>query len=152
MKESIMQIPVSRNILCGLYAILALLALIGTWRHNLAYLNPDISFVETNLAFWKDTLTTAASRSISADLFMLSAAVGVWMVLEARRLHLRGVWLYLLLIGLFVAIAVAVPLFLLQRERALARENAIAGTLDGKDALLLALWLSGIVAFVFGTL
>ncbi len=66
-------------------------------------------------------------------------AVFVWMVLEARRLGMRGVWLYLL-VGFVVAISVTVPVFLINRERALAaREpSSVAGTLNAFDIAGLA--------------
>ena len=53
------------------------------------------------------------------------------MVLEARRLGMRGVWLYLLF-GMLVAISVTVPIFLINRERALAQRepSSAAGTLE----------------------
>ena len=46
--------------------------------------------------FWQETLVNPASRLITVDVFFLGLAVFVWMVLEARRLGMRGVWLYLL--------------------------------------------------------
>ena len=63
------------------------------------------------------------------------------MVLEARRLGMRGVWLYLLF-GTLVAISVTVPIFLINRERALAaREpSSAAGTLGAFDIIGLACW------------
>jgi hypothetical protein len=44
------------------------------------------------------------------------------MIVEARRLRMRGVWLYLLAIP-FIALAFAFPLFLAFRERALAGDG-----------------------------
>lgn len=127
----------TRPAACILYALTALLALIGTWAHNLHYL--DLGFVGATGAFWLDTLVNPASRSITVDLFLLGFAVFVWMLLEARRLGLRGVWLYLLF-GMLIAISVTVPLFLLQRERALAAREpgSAAGTLSAADAAGLA--------------
>lgn len=125
---------VSRKALCVVYALTALLALVGTWGNNLAYL--DAGFVGANRAFWMDTLANPASRSITADLFFLLLAVFVWMVLEARRLRMRGVWLYLLF-GTFIAISVTVPIFLINRERALAAAQPVdaAGTLHPADVV-----------------
>lgn len=123
---------VSRKVLCAAYALIAALALIGTWGNNIAYLGG--SFVDANLRFWADTLASPASRSITADLFFLLLAVLVWMVLEARRLRMRGVWLYLIF-GTFIAISVTVPIFLINRERALAaaQPGDTAGTLHPAD-------------------
>ncbi|MFA5941825.1 MAG: DUF2834 domain-containing protein [Sinimarinibacterium sp.] len=73
---------VSRTDLCTAYGLIAILALIGTWGNNVAYL--DAGFIDANTRFWSDTLVNPASRSITADLFFLLLAVLVWMVLEAR--------------------------------------------------------------------
>jgi len=72
----------------------------------------------------------------------------VWMVLEARRLGMRGVWLYLLF-GMLVAISVTVPIFLINRERALAaREpSSTAGTLSAPDIAGLVLVTAAICVY-----
>src|SRR5262245_25580645 len=126
----------TRNTLSAAYGVIAVLALVGTWGNNIHYL--DRGFVEANRQFWTDTLANPASRSITVDIFFLGLAVFVWMVLEARRLGMRGVWLYLVF-GILIAISVTVPIFLINRERALAaREGArTAGTLGRGDAVAL---------------
>lgn len=116
---------ISRKALCLAYGLLAVLALVGTWGNNVQYL--PLGFLGANLRFWQDTLANPASRSITADVLFLFVAVSVWMFLEARRLGMRGAWLYVIL-GVFIAISVTFPLFLLNRERALQRqEGAVHG-------------------------
>ncbi|HET8880719.1 MAG TPA: DUF2834 domain-containing protein [Solimonas sp.] len=144
--------PVSRKILCAAYGLIALLALAGTWSHNIAYLSHG--FAGANLAFWHDTLANPASRSITVDLFFLTLAVFVWMVLEARRLGMRGVWLYLLG-GMLVAISVTVPLFLINRELALHEREPSrhAGTLGVADIIGLIVVAAACLGYaVFGWL
>ena len=138
---------ISRKTVCVVYGVIAVLALIGTWGHNIAYL--DRGFVGANQAFWSDTLANPASRSITADIFFFGLAVFVWMVLEARRLGIRGVWLYMVF-GILIAISVTVPIFLINRERALAatEPSSIAGHLNSLDVIGLALSSAGIVAYV----
>jgi len=127
-----MSIP--RTALCITYGLVALVALIGTWGNNLDYFGSG--FVETNLMFWRDTLATPASRSITVDILFLGVAVAVWMLLEARRLNMRGAWLYIVF-GLLIAISVTVPLFLIHRERVLAKADASspAGRLTALDVI-----------------
>lgn len=124
--------PISRKALCVVYGLIAVLALIGSWGNNIAYLH--LGLVGTNAAFLQDTLANPASRSVTADLLFLLLAVFVWMVLEARRLGMRCVWLYLFF-GAGVAISVTVPIFLINRERALATRESreVAGTLRKSD-------------------
>ena len=72
------------------------------------------------------------------------------MLLEARRLSMRGVWLYVLL-GVFVAISAAFPAFLIHRERALAARDGStsAGTLSAADIFGLVLLGLVTLAYVF---
>ena len=85
---------ISRKTLCFAYGLIALLALVTTWGNALSYVS--LGVVGSNVAFWRDTLVNPASRFLTLDVFFLALAVFVWMVLEARRLGMRGVWLYLL--------------------------------------------------------
>ena len=125
---------ISRKTLCFAYGLIALLALVTTWGNAFAYVS--LGVVGSNVAFWRDTLVNPTSRFLTLDVFFLGLAVFVWMVLEARRLCMRGVWLYLLF-GMLVAISVTVPIFLINRERALAaREpSSTAGTLSTLDVV-----------------
>ena len=143
--------PISRKALCVVYGVIALLALVGTWGNNVAYLS--LGFVGATTTFWQETLVNPASRSITVDLFFLGLAVFVWMVLEARRLGMRGVWLYLLF-GMLVAISVTVPIFLINRERTLAQRepSSAAGTLGVFDIAGLAAVTVAITAYTAVTL
>jgi hypothetical protein len=136
----------SRKTLCLVYGLIALLALAGTWGNNVAYL--PLGYFGANAKFWADTLVNPASRSITVDIFALSLAVFVWMVLEARRLSMRGVWLYLLF-GMVIAISVTVPVFLINRERRLAEMEAgsAGGRLTAVDAVGLVAVALGIAGF-----
>jgi uncharacterized protein DUF2834 len=112
----------SRQYLCAAYAAIAALALVGTWTQNLFYFHAGdgpAGFALATGRFWAATLTTPASISIVVDLALFFVAASVFMVLEARRLEIRGVWLYVIF-GFLVAISVTFPLFLIARERRLA--------------------------------
>lgn len=130
---------VPRRALCVLYAVVAVVALVGTWSNNLQIVSDG--FLDANVVFWRDTLATPVSRSITVDLFWLVFPVAVWMVLEARRLEMRGVWLYIVF-GLVVAISVAVPLFMIHRERTLLRTEPDAGTVRAGDLVGLGVLLA----------
>ncbi len=139
---------ISRKALCATYGLIALLAFVTTWANVLAY--AGLGVVGSNVAFWTDTLVNPASRFLTLDVFFLGLAVFVWMVLEARRLGMRGVWLYLLF-GMLVAISVTVPIFLTNRERALAaREpSSAAGTLGTFDVIGLVLVTAAILVYAW---
>lgn len=142
---------ISRKALCVAYGLIALLALVGTWGNNIAYLS--LGFVGASATFWQETLANPASRSITVDIFFLGLALFVWMVLEARRLGMRGVWLYLVF-GMLVAISVTVPIFLINRERALTRRepSSGAGTLSVFDIAGLAALTAAITAYAAVTI
>jgi Protein of unknown function DUF2834 len=112
----------SRKILCAAYLGLALVALIGTWRQNIAFMagrDPVSGFVD----FWVALLVNRATVSITVDIFLFGTAAFIWMVLEARRIGIRFVWLYLVL-SMLIAISVMFPIFMFVRERRLASLGA----------------------------
>jgi hypothetical protein len=113
----------ARRRLCIAYALIALVALVGTWTQNVAYFRGDegavAGFVLATMRFWQDTVGTPASTSITVDLILFFVAAAVFMVLEARRLGMRWAWAYVVF-GLLIAISVTFPLFLIARERRLA--------------------------------
>lgn len=125
---------ISRKSLCIVYAAIAVFALVGTWS-NVVDLLRDHGFVQGTLRFWQGALASDVSRFLSIDLLFLGLSVVVWMVLEARRLGIPGVWLYVLA-GLLVAISVTVPLFLIHRELKLAQREPgqPAGAMTVADA------------------
>src|SRR5690606_30483791 len=93
-----------QRLLCIVYGAFAAWALVGTWGHNMAYLS--FGPMGGGPAFIHGTLATAASRSITVDIIVLCLAVWVWMLGEARRLGMRGVWWYILG-SVLVAVSVA---------------------------------------------
>ncbi len=139
---------ISRRLLCVAYASIGLVALVGTWGNNVAYLN--LGLLGANVHFWQETLVNPASRSITVDILLFSVAVIVWMLLEARRLAMRGVWVYVLA-GAFVAISAAFPAFLIHRERTLAARDGsdCAGTLSAGDLAGLAVLCAVSLAYSF---
>ena len=137
---------VSRKVLCAVYAMIGVVAFAGTWGNVLGLVGEE-GFSAGTIRFWQDTLVNASSRFITVDLLFLGLAIVVWMVLEARRLRIPGVWLYVVA-GLLIAISLTVPLFMIQRERKLAalEPGTPAGTLATADAVGLV-----VLAIVFAT-
>ena len=98
----------------GCYLAAAALGLGLTWYFNLTYTGTD-SYV----AAW---FANSASSSAAVDLIILSAALSCFVVAEGRRLGMRHTWLFIPL-GVVVAMALSVPLFLFARERTLTRAS-----------------------------
>jgi hypothetical protein len=111
----------STKVLCAVYALLAVAALVATWSQNLAFFaaNPSAGVMD----FIRGGYANPAAASLSNDLYLLSLTVILWMVVEARRLRIRFVWVYVVL-SFVIAISVTIPLFLIARERRLALTRA----------------------------
>lgn len=103
--------------LIGFYALIAIAALVATWSQNLAYFGGGQG--NALLRFLLETKVNPASRSITVDIGFFLLAASALMIIEARRLGVRFVWLYILL-GFLVAISVTFPLFLIARELRIA--------------------------------
>ncbi len=142
---------IQRSVLAWVYGLVAVLAFIGTWGNNFHYMSSGLSPLDVNILFWKETLANPASRSITVDIFFLSIPVTIWMMMEARRLQMRGIWFYL--VGsVLIAVSVTVPLFMALRERKLAATQPEAGTLNAAEIVwALALGVA-VIAYTAHTL
>jgi hypothetical protein len=111
------------TLLTVVYALIAAVALVVTWYHNLAFLSGTSDPLNGGLAFWKATFANHASTSITIDIFLVCVTLFIWMVLESRRLKIRFVWAYI--VGsLLVAVSVGLPLFLIARQRRMRAAGA----------------------------
>jgi Terpene cyclase DEP1 len=126
-------LPASRKVLCVVYGVIAVAALIATWSQNLAYMGKPARFL---LDFLNDSKVTPASRSLTADILLFFLAATILMVLEARKHGVKFVWLYIAG-GFAIAISVTFPLFLIARELRMGASDA--PRLHATDATLLAL-------------
>jgi hypothetical protein len=115
----------SSRTLRRVYAVLALGALVATWSQNIRFFAQDDSGGLSG--FISGAYDNAAAASLSNDLLVIALVAYVFMVVEARRLGIRRVWLYIA--GSFLnAVSVMFPLFLIARERRVeAHAPAAAG-------------------------
>lgn len=107
--------------LIGFYAVVAVVALWATWGQNLQYVWATGEFSALN-KFLPDLRANPAARSIAVDIGLFLLAAVAFMVIEARRLGVRWVWLYVLF-SFLIAISVTFPLFMIARELRLAPAN-----------------------------
>ncbi len=138
----------TRNAPCWqevVYYALAAGGLAGTWAQVFGYL--DAGLLGGNIAFWKDAVTTPASTFIVVDIFVLAAAIFIWMFAEGRRLGMGGGWLWAYFLGsVLVAISCAFPLFLAHRQR-LIRTTHPEQYASPTGADLIAVGLAVVLAF-----
>jgi hypothetical protein len=138
-------LPTSSKVLCAVYGVIAIAALIATWSQNLAYFDRGADFL---IAFWNDTKVNPASRSITVDIALFLLAAAILMVIEARKHDVKFVWAYI--IGAFlIAISVTFPLFLIAREIRVSRADPTQlGTGDTIALILLALFTAAFTIWV----
>ncbi len=130
----------NRNTRIAIYAVIAVVALYGTWSQNLSY-GPTLH------GFLPDAKANPASRSLAIDIFMMALCASFLMTYEARRLGIRFAWVYIFF-GLTVAISFTFPLFLIAREFALNREAPVPRGLAWYDYIGLAL-VTGFVGWLY---
>jgi hypothetical protein len=127
-------LPTSSKVLCAVYGVISIAALIATWSQNAAYFDNPGRFL---LNFLNDSKVTAASRSVTVDIVLFFLAASILMVVEARKHGVRFVWAYILG-GFAIAISVTFPLFLIAREIRVGRTETTR--LGAVDTVLLAVF------------
>lgn len=101
-----------------LYLALAGAGAVLPWLANLQFMQQHGASFDLALFVQLANANPAAS-SLSRDLAVTASAVTIWMVIEARRLGIKGL-AWVLLSCVTVAFAFGCPLFLYLRERRLA--------------------------------
>jgi hypothetical protein len=109
----------SSRLRCLAYGAVALAALIGTQIELVRHFRHH----GTLLTFLTDPFTNPAASFLTIDVIAVAIAALAFMVFETRRLGLPRLWLYIVL-TFIVAISVAFPLFLIERERHLAAQSS----------------------------
>ena len=107
------------KILCAVYAVVALAALIGTQWVLVDYLAGGGSLSD----FVDGTVKGHAAAFVSIDLMGLAIAATVFMVVDGRRNGVRFLAAYVVIV-FAVAASVAFPLYLIARTRTKAGQIA----------------------------
>lgn len=96
------------------YGLCAAAGAVVPWYYNLAFMRESGELL-TPQRWLAEGFATTLAGSITSDFLIGTTPVLVWMVVEARRLGMRHLWIYVL--GTFlVAFAFTCPMFLLMRE------------------------------------
>ncbi len=104
--------------LAVIYLVLAIIGLIGTWSFNISAIVQVRDFVGD----WVSS--GPAVSSLTVDLLIAAVAGSILIIVESRRLGLRGGWIYVVLAGI-TAFAFVFPLFLAMRERTITRRSVV---------------------------
>lgn len=108
----------------ALYLLLAGAGALLPWLANVAFMQQHGASFDL-AQFVALANANPAAASLSRDLAVAASAVTIWMVIEARRLQIKGL-AWVLLSCVTVAFAFGCPLFLYLRERRLAQLAAEA--------------------------
>jgi hypothetical protein len=101
------------------YGVFAAAGAVVPWYYNLRFMR-ESGEVLTPQRWLAEGFATPLAGSVTSDFLIGTLPVLVWMFVEARRLGMRHLWVYVL--GTFlVAFAFTCPLFLLMRENHLQR-------------------------------
>jgi len=106
--------------LCLVYASIALIALAATWINNLAFFNQPQN--GGAFGFYQAIYANPAVASFTNDLLLYALAGCIFMAVEARRLGIRYVWVYILL-SFLIAVSVMFPVFLITRQFEISRKR-----------------------------
>ena len=106
-----------RGFLCIIYLLLAIAGAILPTIANIDFARdygPGFDIAK----FIELANINPAAQSLSRDLSVAAGAITVWIIVEARRLKMKNLWV--VIIGTFtIAFAFSAPLFLFLRERRL---------------------------------
>jgi hypothetical protein len=111
----------SEKVLCLVYAVIAVVALVVTLANNIAFFRQPENGGLVGLV--SALYANPAVATFTNDVMFYVIAGYVFMVVEARRLGIRYVWVYLLLSS-FLAVSVMFPLFLIARQYRISRQRA----------------------------
>jgi hypothetical protein len=94
------------------FLVLAIAGLVGTWFFNVLAIVQLRDFIGD----WVNS--GPAVSSLTVDLLVVAIAGSILIIVEAKKLGMRGGWVYVALSGL-TAFAFTFPLFLAMRQRRL---------------------------------
>ena len=101
-----------------IYGICAAAGVLFTMYFNTQFMIEHGGF--SVITFIAENYVNNASASISNDILVVTVVFLIWSFIEARRLSMSYWWVYAAL-TFSIALAFALPLFLLYRERRIAK-------------------------------
>ena len=100
-----------------IYGVCAVAGVLFTMYFNIQFMIEHGGF--SVITFIAENYANNASGSISNDILIVTVIFLIWSFIEARRLSMSYWWVYAVL-TFSIALAFALPLFLLNRERRIA--------------------------------
>lgn len=100
-----------------IYHALAAVGLMATWYYNGLYILGGGGLGPAE--FFGTAFANALTTAITIDVYCSALVFSVWVVTDAKRMGLRRSWLYVV-VCFCIGLAVALPLYLAQRERLIA--------------------------------
>lgn len=112
------------NVKHAFFIVLGAVALVVTWPHAFDWMH-DGGNILNPLDFFGDAIDAGGTAAfLSLDMLIAWAVFMVWVVFDARRIGLGTKWGWFFVVLSYVGVSLAFPVYLVVRERFLARSGA----------------------------
>lgn len=110
------------NIRHGFFLLLGALALVLTWPHAFDWMAAGGNILNP-VQFFGDAISAGGTAAfLSIDMAIAWLVFMVWVVFDAKRIGLGYKWGWIFVLLSYIGVSMAFPLYLVVRERYLARK------------------------------
>lgn len=118
------------NIRHAFYIVAGVVALLVTWPHGFDWMR-DGGNILNPLDFFGDAIDAGGTAAfLSLDMLIAWAVYMVWVVTDATRIGLGQRWGWFFVVLSYIGVSMAFPVYLVTRERFLARRDTEAPARD----------------------
>lgn len=111
------------NIRHALYAIAAIVSLVWAWSQGFAWMQAGGNLLNLPSFFIDAYKSGPAAAFLTVDILVAWGVFMVWVVGDARAIGLGAKWGWIFVALSFLGTCFAFPLYLIKRDRHLARTN-----------------------------
>lgn len=113
----------SMNIRHGLYLALGLTAFFVTWPHAFVWMREGGNILNPYNFFADAIVHGRTAAFLSLDMLFMWVTYMIWVVFDARQIGMGYRWGVFFLLFSYVGVSLAFPVYLLVRERFIARKS-----------------------------
>lgn len=118
------------NIRHAAYLVAGLVALLVTWPHAFDWIDAGGNILDP-LDFFGDAIDAGGTAAfLSLDMLIAWGVYMVWVVTDATRIGLGQRWGWFFVLLSYIGVSMAFPVYLVARERFLARRTTLTTELQ----------------------